>query len=277
MSNAHFNRGPAYGLSAEVKNKVGGTEPNQNEPGRPHPGGGRARVRPERSRRRGGGQDPAGAERAGGGGRTWRCPWCCPGRGRPARPGPLCGRGGDGRPGPRRGRGRGGATLGSLRVCVSPAVPQFPPVDVPRDGGQRAPRPSGPRRRLRGAAREALTRGGPGWPGGGAAAPGPAARPYKASERGGRAAAARGYIWAKVRRARTPGSSRRGGGEGGGPGRLGPPCFAGIGRPPASLIPLPAPGGGGDTQASRAVLLPHAHPPMAGWGGGRSRRGAGWG
>lgn len=58
MSNAHFNRGPAYGLSAEVKNKVGGTEPNQNEPGRPHPGGGRARVRPERSRRRGGGAGP---------------------------------------------------------------------------------------------------------------------------------------------------------------------------------------------------------------------------
>lgn len=38
MSNAHFNRGPAYGLSAEVKNKVRAA-PNRTEPNRGDPGG----------------------------------------------------------------------------------------------------------------------------------------------------------------------------------------------------------------------------------------------
>lgn len=72
MSNAHFNRGPAYGLSAEVKNKVSGTEPNRTgretgagpggcDPPTPPGGvrqqrgraGGRGRTRRER------GRDPA--------------------------------------------------------------------------------------------------------------------------------------------------------------------------------------------------------------------------
>lgn len=68
MSNAHFNRGPAYGLSAEVKNKVSGTEPNRTggiraAPGRcdppggaaAAPGAGRGRGRTRRER----GRDPA--------------------------------------------------------------------------------------------------------------------------------------------------------------------------------------------------------------------------
>lgn len=70
MSNAHFNRGPAYGLSAEVKNKVSGTEPNRTggiraAPGRcDPPGGGEGAAAPGAGGGRGGtrrerGRDPA--------------------------------------------------------------------------------------------------------------------------------------------------------------------------------------------------------------------------
>lgn len=69
MSNANFNRGPAYGLSAEVKNKVGRTEPGLTGLHRTGKGGGGVGCV-------GGGIGGGGIRTRGSKGGARRCPWC---------------------------------------------------------------------------------------------------------------------------------------------------------------------------------------------------------